>query len=270
MSLQLDLHRADVARHRIWESKGVPDTGINLRPVKSWPEVPLPRAKLNEKPEKALPVDDIIRLYTTTTLSLAAIGNQFGISDNTVRQIVSAAPKRVHPLAARKVAHDIEIAALYRGGHSLNEIGRRFGISRASVSSALKRTGIPKSPANHACQAGTTGKHTLNQTFPLPALKVKASDIQRACATYYGITREQLCGSSRTSTVVRPRHVSMYLLRAILGLSLTWIAKATGHRDHTTATHAVRNIHNSLLTDADLRAEVSAIVARLREMEATS
>lgn len=255
-------------KRRLWNPpNAVKDTGINLRPVKPVPQVPLPRAKLNdEEPKKEVPVDEIILLYTTTTLSMDAIAEKCGVKYNTVRRIVQPLAKRRHPNSLRRNQHDQKISELYVGGNSIVAIAALLDTSKGSVRSALRRTKTPAMPANKACPFGYTGPKTLNEAFPLPELKVSVGDVQAACADYYGITLQQLFGPSRTARSVRPRHVSMYLLRAIFPMSLPEIAHATGGRDSTTAVHGVRNIKNSLPRDAELRSEVTAIVARLEAL----
>ncbi len=61
-------------------------------------------------------------------------------------------------------------------------------------------------------------------------------------ANYFGLTMEDLCGSSRSRVLVTARQIAMYLCRELTDLSLPKIGQQFGGRDHTTVIHADRKI----------------------------
>ena len=61
-------------------------------------------------------------------------------------------------------------------------------------------------------------------------------------AAYFGLTIEDLCGSSRSRVLVTARQIAMYLCRELTDLSLPKIGQQFGGRDHTTVMHADRKI----------------------------
>ena len=63
-----------------------------------------------------------------------------------------------------------------------------------------------------------------------------------ATAEYFGLTMEDLCGSSRSRMLVTARQIAMYLCRELTDLSLPKIGQMFGGRDHTTVIHADRKI----------------------------
>ena len=50
--------------------------------------------------------------------------------------------------------------------------------------------------------------------------EITAAQIMGACASYFGVSIEELCGSSRSRTLVTARQISMYLCRELTDLSL--------------------------------------------------
>ena len=64
--------------------------------------------------------------------------------------------------------------------------------------------------------------------------------IMAQTATYFDVTIEDLCGQSRTHTLVGARQIAMYLCRELTDLSLPKIGAQFGGRDHTTVMHAER------------------------------
>ena len=68
----------------------------------------------------------------------------------------------------------------------------------------------------------------------------QARRIIDAIAVGFGISRTALLFGGRHCIYSRPRHLAMYLVRAMEGLSLPQIGKLFGGRDHTTVLHACR------------------------------
>ncbi|MDQ1722530.1 MAG: chromosomal replication initiator protein, partial [Pseudonocardiales bacterium] len=77
---------------------------------------------------------------------------------------------------------------------------------------------------------------------------ITASTIMAVTAEYFGISLDDLTGSSRTRVLVSARQIAMYLCRELTELSLPKIGQTFGGRDHTTVMHAERKIR-SLMTE---------------------
>jgi chromosomal replication initiator protein len=67
-----------------------------------------------------------------------------------------------------------------------------------------------------------------------------------ATAEYFALTMEDLCGSSRSRTLVTARQIAMYLCRELTDMSLPKIGQMFGGRDHTTVIHADRKIRGQM------------------------
>jgi chromosomal replication initiation ATPase DnaA len=85
-----------------------------------------------------------------------------------------------------------------------------------------------------------------------------------ACAVFYGVPVSSLFAEERTKTVVKTRHIAMYLAKELTPRSLPDIGRRMGGRDHTTVLHGVRKIAALIKSDPGLAAEVAAIRGRLR------
>jgi len=101
--------------------------------------------------------------------------------------------------------------------------------------------------------------------LPVKAEKrVTVDEIQKAVASYFDLSVEDILSKRRTKTVVRPRHIAMYLAKSMTTRSLPDIGRRFGGRDHSTVIHAVTKISELLPSDAVLAEDVEAIRRRLR------
>ena len=83
--------------------------------------------------------------------------------------------------------------------------------------------------------------------------------IQRLVCETYKLGFDELLGKGRTNRVVFPRHVAMYLSRALTRCSLTDIGRRFGGRDHTTVIHALHSIEQRIRKTTELRRNIDQI-----------
>ena len=76
--------------------------------------------------------------------------------------------------------------------------------------------------------------------------EITSATIMAQTAAYYGLSMEDLCGSSRSRMLVQARQIAMYLCRELTDLSLPKIGQQFGGRDHTTVMHADKKIRVQL------------------------
>jgi chromosomal replication initiator protein len=98
----------------------------------------------------------------------------------------------------------------------------------------------------------------------LPAANPSIRIIIVMTAAYFGVTVNDIKSARRTSSVVWPRQVAMYLAKKLTLNSLPKIGAYIGGRDHTTVLHGVRKIEAKLQEDADLQETVSALEKKIR------
>ncbi|MFY9207624.1 MAG: chromosomal replication initiator protein DnaA [Candidatus Nanopelagicales bacterium] len=94
--------------------------------------------------------------------------------------------------------------------------------------------------------------------------EITAAQIMGACASYFGVSIEELCGVSRSRTLVTARQISMYLCRELTDLSLPKIGQAFGGRDHTTVMHADRKIRELMAEKRSLYNQVTDLTSRIK------
>ena len=94
--------------------------------------------------------------------------------------------------------------------------------------------------------------------------EITAAQIMGACASYFGVSIEELCGASRSRTLVTARQISMYLCRKLTDLSLPKIGQAFGGRDHTTVMHADRKIRGLMAEKRSLYNQVTDLTSRTK------
>jgi chromosomal replication initiator protein len=82
-------------------------------------------------------------------------------------------------------------------------------------------------------------------------------------AEHYGVTEKDIIGNKRSSKIVIPRQIAMYLCRELTGTSLKGIGKIIGNRDHTTVMHGIEKIENELSTNESLRNTVNILKKKI-------
>jgi chromosomal replication initiator protein len=92
---------------------------------------------------------------------------------------------------------------------------------------------------------------------------ISIEEVLTTVASFYGVTRAELLGRSRSREMVHPRQVVMYLAREELQITLPQIGEILGGRDHTTVMYGVEKITDAIDTDDTLRREILAIRERL-------
>ena len=95
--------------------------------------------------------------------------------------------------------------------------------------------------------------------------EITAATIMAQTATYYGLSIEDLCGSSRSRTLVTARQIAMYLCRELTNLSLPKIGQQFGGRDHTTVIHACKKISSLMTERRPIYNQVTELTTRIKQ-----
>ncbi|MFD8270683.1 chromosomal replication initiator protein DnaA [Streptomyces flaveolus] len=96
------------------------------------------------------------------------------------------------------------------------------------------------------------------------APEITSTAIMGATADYFGLTVEDLCGTSRGRALVTARQIAMYLCRELTDLSLPKIGALFGGRDHTTVMHADRKIRNLMAERRSIYNQVTELTNRIK------
>ena len=95
------------------------------------------------------------------------------------------------------------------------------------------------------------------------ASKVTVDQIQKKVSDYYKIRFSELIGRRRTSTIVFPRQVAMYISRTLTSDPLKSIGDAFGGRDHGTVIHACKQVENMMEQDGSVKRGVDYLIKQL-------
>jgi chromosomal replication initiator protein len=95
--------------------------------------------------------------------------------------------------------------------------------------------------------------------------EITASLIIAQTASYFGLSIDDLCGSSRSRVLVTGRQIAMYLCRELTDLSLPKIGQQFGGRDHTTVMHADKKIRQLLAERRSVYNQVTELTNRIKQ-----
>lgn len=97
--------------------------------------------------------------------------------------------------------------------------------------------------------------------------KLTVNEVVEAACNYYGVSSEDLSGSSRKRSIAYPRQMVMYLARTETKASLPQIGELLGNRDHTTILYGYEKISGLIETDPSVRRDSLEIKAALYDAE---
>lgn len=90
------------------------------------------------------------------------------------------------------------------------------------------------------------------------------ASIQSAVAEYFKITVDDLKSKRRNNSVVKPRHIAMYLCRVETDENLAKIGLEFGGRDHSTVSTAIDKVSSELETNENLKNLLKEIKTKLQ------
>ncbi|MFV0532179.1 MAG: chromosomal replication initiator protein DnaA [Cumulibacter sp.] len=93
---------------------------------------------------------------------------------------------------------------------------------------------------------------------------ISATTIMQQVSTYYDVSIDDLCGRSRSKTLVMPRQIAMFLCRELTDLSLPRIGQQFGGKDHTTVMHAVKKVTKEMKEKRHIYNQVTELTNRIK------
>lgn len=78
-------------------------------------------------------------------------------------------------------------------------------------------------------------------------------------AEHFQKTPQQLISKSRSSDIVKPRQIAMYLCKNMTGTSLAGIGEILGGRDHSTIIHGIEKVESELKNNESMRNLIETI-----------
>ena len=95
--------------------------------------------------------------------------------------------------------------------------------------------------------------------------QITIATIMGQTASYFGLSIDDLCGTSRSRVLVTARHIDMYLCRELTDLSLPKIGQQFGGRDHTTVINADRKIRSLMAERRSIYTQVTELTNRIKQ-----
>lgn len=94
--------------------------------------------------------------------------------------------------------------------------------------------------------------------------RVTVDIIQKVVAEKFGVRVADILSKRRTKTVVKPRHVAMYLAKTMTTRSLPDIGRRFGNRDHSTVIHAVNKITEMIEAGDPVKDDIEVLTNEIR------
>ena len=233
------------------------------------------RHRPRKPPQKAGPVQDPVSREIN-----AAVAAAYGMA----AEQLSGPSRTRHVVSARQVAMYVlrELA-----GMSYPAIGAALGRDHTTVMSAVERV-VAKMADQPALRRGVErlvarlGGGDAGEAAAMDDLVERVTgltelpdgsgaDIEAVlaeAARVCGVRVEEIRGRSRTRHVADARHVVMYALREVRGLSYPAIGMAVGGRDHTTAMHAVERVRAAVPGPTLIGRQAALVVGALAPVPA--
>ncbi|MBZ1356641.1 MAG: chromosomal replication initiator protein DnaA [Candidatus Nealsonbacteria bacterium] len=99
----------------------------------------------------------------------------------------------------------------------------------------------------------------LKSAFRSSTKNTTPKKIIKAVAQFYDIKEKDMLDVSRKKEIVRPRQITMYLLRKELSCSFPFIGRKLGGKDHTTVIHSCDKIEKEIKNNETLKEEIELI-----------
>ncbi len=106
-------------------------------------------------------------------------------------------------------------------------------------------------------------EQALADLIPQTDREIPAELILAESSSYFGFSRVDLVGKSRSRPLTTARHVAMYLVRECTGLSLLKIGELFD-RDHTTVMHGLKKVETLMKERGGLYRQVQDLTRRIR------
>jgi chromosomal replication initiator protein len=145
----------------------------------------------------------------------------------------------------------------------LRFIAEKFDANIRELEGALLRVVAFASLSRQAVDLALA-ERALEDLLPQGNQEVPAETIMAETASYFGLRREDLVSKSRSRPLTMARHIAMYLLRELTGLSLIKIGELFD-RDHSTALHGIKRIENLMPNRDTVYRQVQELTKKINE-----
>ena len=165
---------------------------------------------------------------------------------------------RIAILRKKAIAERFDI-----GDDVLELIASKISTNIRELEGALIRVtayaSLSQSPVDRA-----TAAFVLKDVVPNESGQITVPLIIAETAEYFGVTVEDIKGSSRARDLALARQIAMYLSRELTELSFPQIAKHFGGRDHATVLHGDKKIKRLIGERRPIYDQITELTAQIR------
>ncbi len=144
----------------------------------------------------------------------------------------------------------------------LNYLAEKLKSNIRQIEGAIKRLGAYSSLTNQPITIEMARENIADVTTGIEPVKVTQDKIFNAVAHKYGVTVDEIKGTRRTREIAMARHVSIYIMRNVTGMSLPSIGKVF-HRDHTTILSSIETIQKKIRDDASVENDIDDLTKEI-------
>lgn len=88
---------------------------------------------------------------------------------------------------------------------------------------------------------------------------VSAEKVLKIIQKFYNVSIDDIVSSKRNKEVIKPRHVAMYILYNIVGLSFPEVGRELGGKNHTTVMHGCKTVNKDIGNSKQFKDEVEML-----------
>jgi chromosomal replication initiator protein len=144
----------------------------------------------------------------------------------------------------------------------LHFIASKFENNIRELEGALLRVNAFASITRQPVDLALT-ERALEDLIPESGQEITPQSIVDETAAYFAMDLADLTSKSRSRPLTTARHVAMYLLRELTGLSLIKIGELF-ERDHTTALHGIKKIEGLMQARGSVYRQVHELTKKIR------
>ena len=136
--------------------------------------------------------------------------------------------------------------------HTLDEIGRKFNITRERVRQIINKA-LFKKDSNYSYEEEPDYIKKQEERVGITLDK-----IIKTVGEFYGLTGGEINQNTRKREIVMPRQIAMYLIRDLMGVSFSLIGRIF-NLDHTTILYAFEKIMDGMNANPALKKQIESI-----------
>lgn len=88
---------------------------------------------------------------------------------------------------------------------------------------------------------------------------ISSEKVLKVIEKFYNVSIDDISGKKRNRELIKPRQISMYLLKNMVGLSYPEIGRELGGKDHTTVMYGCKMISKDISSSAKIKDEIELI-----------